>query len=371
MQTDNSIKIAGIPKKLDQLGITDLYDGLESCGSTAARLGETWDRLTSDFQALSTFLMLGLPIESMFAERPLVSSVLSLLEPLKIISHDNGLISLSGLVLERYRGVWFFADAPRFSPTLYFGYDSIGLARRLQSSPNGKALDLCSGPGIQALILAQGGMKTTAIDINPIASDLCELNASINGLKKTMTIVSGNLYDAVDPEERFDLIVANPPLLPIPEGVPYPFIGDGGPDGSDVVIEILSGAHDRLTQSGTLLLIGMTTYKDGKIIPEKRISAALEESKLIGLMSIISTYETRRDRSWVQGLAISSIKHNSEKYSSVSDAEAHIVKEYSNLGATHVCTYVLRAWSDSLIDLPRLRIQDFSGNMEGQNPWRI
>ncbi len=32
-------------------------------------------------------------------------------------------------------------------------------------------------------------------------------------------------------KSRFDLICMNPPLLPIPSGLGYPFIGDGGPDG--------------------------------------------------------------------------------------------------------------------------------------------
>lgn len=68
-------------------------------------------------------------------------------------------------------------------------------------------------------------MHVTAIDINPIASEICQLNALVNGISEDLTILTGSLYNALNNIESscsYELITVNPPLLPIPEDVPYP-----------------------------------------------------------------------------------------------------------------------------------------------------
>lgn len=366
--TEVAIAELKMPKALDRLGMTDFYDGFGIQGSSASKLLEIRDRLTSVYQVLSDFLMMGIAISEEQAAEPLISSVVSLLDPTGLVVHKDGTFSLGGLALYRQRGVWFFADAPQYSPALYFGTDSVGLVSRLQPSFGKSALDLCSGPGIQALVLAQSGMRTTSVDINPLASDICRLNVALNGLHDRVRVVTGDLYDAAE-EGPYDLITANPPLLPIPNGVPYPFIGDGGPDGCSVVYRILEGARDRLSSSGSLILIGMTSFSLADSTPFEKLSSAMSKSGLAGILSIFLSLSTQKSSKWVQGLAKSSMAHNPRKYPSLEAAAAHISNQYESSGVDSVCSFVLRAWNDSSSSELRLRVQDFSGDDDGLHAW--
>lgn len=366
----NSSTPTDLSVEFDRLGVTDFFDALDSLGKSFFRVQEVWDRLDSEYQALSKLLLLGASITDKEAESSLLRSVVRALEPLGVLRQQDGLIYLSGYSLERYRGVWFFVDAPDTSATLYFGYDSIGLARRLAPVAGGSALDLCSGTGIQALILAKSGMRATSIDVNPFASEMCKMNARINKVENNMEVLTGNLYDALSENRKFDLITANPPLLPIPQGLPYPFIGDGGADGLDLVIRIVAGAGGRLNKFGTMLIIGMTTMKNGNVLAVEKLSAALQDAELNGLLSIVSCSEVGSDSAWLQGLARTSMAHSPEKFESEEQAVSFAAEGFASIGANQVCTYVLRAWPSRATE-NALRIQYFSGGSERQDPWRM
>lgn len=99
-------------------------------------------------------------------------------------------------------------------------------------------------------------MHVTAIDINPIASEICQLNALVNGISEDLTVLTGSLYNALNNIESscsYELITVNPPLLPIPEDVPYPFVGDAAQMASTSQAMVIRGAGDKLTDSGTSL----------------------------------------------------------------------------------------------------------------------
>lgn len=174
---------------------------------------------------------------------------------------DGDRIWLGGLTLLPVQGLWLLCHMPKPNPTLYFGDDSVGLALRLSASPGQRGLDLCAGPGIQALRLAQMGADVVAVEINPMGAALAQLNAAANGLSDRIEVRIGNLFEVVD-DERFDRITANPPLLPMPEDMPYPFVGHGGPDGLNVTRRIIEGLPCRLAPLGNARLLG-TTLSDG------------------------------------------------------------------------------------------------------------
>lgn len=178
---------------------------------------------------------------------------------LKAVSEDA--VSLGSLVLLPTQGLWLLCQRPQPNPTLYFGDDSVALAQRLRTRRGERALDLCSGPGIQALRLAQMGASVTAVELNPVAATLARINIALNDLEDRVEVRVANLYAGV-PGERFDVIVANPPLLPIPDDMPYPFVGHGGADGLRLTRQILDGLPDALTRRGVARLIG-TTLSDG------------------------------------------------------------------------------------------------------------
>ena len=169
----------------------------------------------------------------------------------------EGRLRLTGLTLTRTDGLWYLAELPSPGQTLYFGPDSSALINRLTFC-RGRALDLCSGPGVIGLILALRGADVTGVEINPVSLQLSKVNASLNGLNDTYEPRLGDLYAAVGHEERFDLVVANPPLVPIPHGFDFAFVGDGGDDGMRVTWRMLESLDHVLTDDGVSQTLGAT-----------------------------------------------------------------------------------------------------------------
>lgn len=78
-----------------------------------------------------------------------------------------------------------------------------------------KALDLGTGGGIQALLVANHSKKVVAVDINPRALYFAELNAGLNRVDN-VELRLGSWFEPVK-GERFDLITANPPYVISPD----------------------------------------------------------------------------------------------------------------------------------------------------------
>ncbi len=142
--------------------------------------------------------------------------------------------------------------------SVYYGEDSEFYANMLEISPKARCLDLCTGTGVQALMsLSRGAARVDAVDINPRAVRLARLNARLNGWERQMRWFEGDLFEPLPPG-RYDRITCNPPLLPIPPGIPYPVIGDGGFDGLRFIRRILEQLAGRLADGGKCLLLGLS-----------------------------------------------------------------------------------------------------------------
>ncbi len=128
---------------------------------------------------------------------------------------------------------------------------------------SGRALDLCTGSGCVAISFARARptWQVTGADLSPDALEVARGNALRLGVIWGVRFVSGDLYGAVDPGERFELITANPPYI-ASEEIPElerqirdfePRLAlDGGPDGLSLLPAIIQGGFERLTAGGTL-----------------------------------------------------------------------------------------------------------------------
>lgn len=366
-KNDNSTGIE-LVHILDAYGTTDLVDSISLDADINLTIESVRDRLDGTQYSLIKFLVLGGSLLFKEASQVLGADLLSCLSELGVLSFERGRLSLSGLSLRRYRGMWFFCDAPYPSSTLYFGTDSIALASRLRGSRGGRALDLCAGPGIQSLILASLGMRVDAVDINPCASEICRLNAFINGMSDDITVLTGDLLNPVEDGVTYNLIVVNPPLLPIPDDIPYPFVGDGGADGIAIIRKILNKVSDRLLPEGELLAVGMAERDEYGLLVAEEVEGLLVSSGLSGVLTVISSYSTHRGSRWSQAVALTSKAYAPMNPDSVQDVEMRLSRAYTRDGACAVCTYVLRAWPSPS---PKLLVQDFSGADDAQMPWRI
>ena len=160
-----------------------------------------------------------------------------------------------------------------------------------------KILELGVGSGcISITLLKQYEFaKVVGVDISKAALKTCQNNIDKHQVSKRIQLIESNLFTAIDANDKFDLIVSNPPYITsndinylAPEVRIYePKLAlDGGVDGLDFYREIADKAHDFLNDGGEVLLeIGCGQHEDViKIFLDKGFS--LIESKC-DLSSII------------------------------------------------------------------------------------
>lgn len=127
------------------------------------------------------------------------------------------------------------------------------------------ALDVGTGSGAIALSLALEGGFRRVVGTDPAseALDVAGRNRAVAGFDERVELRVGAGYEGLEPGERFDVIVSNPPYVARSERADLePEVLDwepatalfAGEDGLDVVRSILVGAPDRLRSGGLLAL---------------------------------------------------------------------------------------------------------------------
>lgn len=249
----------------------------------------------------------------------------------------EGLVHTPDLVLLPVQGNWLFCQRPQMNPTLYFGDDSLALLMRTLPRSGGKALDLCAGPGVQTMHAARFADQTVGVEINPVAADLARVNIALNRLDHKVDILCGSLFSPLDGQE-FDSITANPPLLPFPEDIPYPFVGHGGRDGLVITKKILAGLPQHLTDRGHAQIVG-TTLSDGILPTPVDELAELAAMHDLGLtMSVMSHHQLAPGTDYFNGLVATAASNTAVPPDQIADAFNTLLLEE---GATHLCSFFL------------------------------
>jgi len=113
----------------------------------------------------------------------------------------------------------------------------------------GRALDLGTGCGVQALHLAAHADRVVATDVNARALDLARFNAALNGVASAVEVRDGSYFEPVR-GERFDLVVTNPPFVISPGTGERLVYRDSGLPGDRVVEDIVRTAPRHLAPGG-------------------------------------------------------------------------------------------------------------------------
>lgn len=140
----------------------------------------------------------------------------------------------------------------------------VALERTRAWSMFGNALDLCTGSGCVAIAFAHARRtwRVTGVDASPGALDVARDNALRLGLVPGLRFVQGDLFAPLE-NERFELIMANPPYIPDAEMAELDAgIRDfeprlalaGGADGLDVIRRLVEQAPRHLSPGGVLAL---------------------------------------------------------------------------------------------------------------------
>ena len=132
---------------------------------------------------------------------------------------------------------------------------------------DGKALDLCTGNGSLAILLAMAcpDIRVSACDISLPALAVASRNLDRHGLTSHIELFEGDLWDALpEPHEDnlFDLIICNPPYvnansmntLPAEYQAEPALALAGGEDGMDLIRKIIASAPDYLSERGAIVI---------------------------------------------------------------------------------------------------------------------
>lgn len=126
--------------------------------------------------------------------------------------------------------------------------------RHLVAAPGERVLEIGSGIGLAAVLLARAGAEVVATDVVPAAVDAIRANAALNGVH--VDVRHGDCYAPVA-GERFDLVCVNAPQMPTPrervreDGEAA--ADNGGVDGWAILDRVIDGAADHLRPGGRLV----------------------------------------------------------------------------------------------------------------------
>lgn len=128
-----------------------------------------------------------------------------------------------------------------------------------------KILDLGTGTGCIpiSLLTEFSDLSAVAVDLSKEALDMARFNARRHEVIDRFTTLQGSWFDPVEPGERFDLIISNPPyiesaaietlMVEVRDHDPRLAL-DGGPDGLRPYRAIARDAAAHLTPEGVVLL---------------------------------------------------------------------------------------------------------------------
>jgi release factor glutamine methyltransferase len=124
-----------------------------------------------------------------------------------------------------------------------------------------KAIEIGTGNAFLSLEIYDNVNQLYSTDINPIVIDYL-LNVKDKYNLEKMKVVYSNLFDSIDDNEKFDLIVFNPPYVPTEDLEKeddsingYDLAVNGGVEGREIIDKFISQLPNHLEKEGICYLL--------------------------------------------------------------------------------------------------------------------
>ncbi|KRA35294.1 protein-(glutamine-N5) methyltransferase, ribosomal protein L3-specific [Rhodanobacter sp. Root627] len=153
-----------------------------------------------------------------------------------------------------------------------------GFAPWLDERPVERALDLCTGSGCIGIAMAEYNpdWQVDIVDISDEALSLARENIAFQHLEGRVNAIQSDLFAGVA-DQRYDLIVSNPPYVTEDEyaALPGEYAHEpklgltSGADGLDLCLRMLDEAADHLTDEGLLIVeVGESEQALAALLPQ-------------------------------------------------------------------------------------------------------
>lgn len=257
-------------------------------------------------------------------------------EDTKVETNNYIVLAYQGLALLTEINPWY-ATCTNKNTNVYIGGDSLRLAEHIVFSRGADVLDLCSGTGIQGLLAAKSARRVISVEMNPAAVPVTEFNIHLNHLETVVELRRGNLYDVLKPGEKFDFIYANPPFIPVADGVVYPLCGDGGEDGRMVLDRIILQMPEFLKPGGEAIIFCECLGDNKEVFFDKAVENMLSENGWRGMCVRSGRLGTEHQiEGFLKLTALFNEKLDEEEY------KRKIREIYKKLGATYLYNLVYK-----------------------------
>lgn len=151
-----------------------------------------------------------------------------------------------------------------------------------------KALEVGVGTGIIALTLAKTCKEVHGIDINPKAIEIARENARVNNIKNVKFWIS-DLF--INVEEKYDLIVFNPPYLPGEPKNELERSWSGGNGGREVIDKFLKEVRSYLRPNGKFLILVSSLNKPTELAKKYKLKVVKQEKLFFEELVILEGYK--------------------------------------------------------------------------------
>lgn len=139
-----------------------------------------------------------------------------------------------------------------------------------------RVLEIGTGTGAIAISLAVEvpGLDVVATDISSNALELATVNLNRRSeIQSTVKFVLSDLFESLDNELKFDLIVSNPPYVPNSVAI-APIVRDyephvalfAGPEGLDLILPIIGQAQSWLSGRGSKVVLEIDESHGGAVV---------------------------------------------------------------------------------------------------------
>ncbi len=362
-------------KELPARALRDLSLTLETAGLAAflaafpphSTRADRWRReaenLDAPLRALVHLLVLGQAVSAGSVPRNVVQGLAPLFNLGLAEEAGSGRLRMSGVVLGRPLGVWLLAEPAGLAVDHYFGPDSIALAQHATCRAGSTCLDLCAGPGFQALVALGRCRSAVLVELQPNTARLATINLALNGLESRARVLCGDLFTPVA-NERFDHVLANIPFVPVPDGYRFPVAGAGGADGFAVGRRVLNELWKHLAPSGSAHLAALFLRgNDGLLLAGELDTWTLEHDCSIHI-TLTASLPLSPDADLVRATAAAIAATLGSEAGCSTDLAAEVATHYRRLGADRASWAFLRVDRSSR----GLRILDLGGKSR-LGPW--